>query len=81
MQIALQVTSMDFVSSVNKPVRIIIVYVIKEIYFKPSEHDECVFYYGKTIFIVYTDDTILLGPDQQEIDNLVTAMLNHMQQM
>jgi len=36
MQIALQVTSMDFVSSVNKPVRIIIVYVIKEIYFKPS---------------------------------------------
>jgi hypothetical protein len=29
--------------------------------FKPSNHDECVFYYGKTIFIVYTDDTILLG--------------------
>jgi hypothetical protein len=29
--------------------------------FKPSQHDECVFYYGKTIFIVYTDDTILLG--------------------
>ncbi len=23
--------------------------------FKPSQHDECVFYYGKTIFIVYTD--------------------------
>jgi hypothetical protein len=39
--------------------------------FKPSEHDECIFYYGKTIFIVYTDDTILLGPDQQEIDTLV----------
>ncbi len=39
--------------------------------FKPSEHDECVFYYGKTILIVYTDDTILLGPDQQEIDTLV----------
>jgi hypothetical protein len=39
--------------------------------FEPSEHDECVFYYGKTIFIVYTDDTILLGPDQQEIDTLV----------
>ena len=39
--------------------------------FKPSQHDECVFYYGKTIFIVYTDDTILLGPDQKEIDTLV----------
>jgi len=42
--------------------------------FKPSEHDECVFYYGKTIFIVYTDDTILLGPDQQEIDTLVKRL-------
>jgi len=42
--------------------------------FKPSEHDECVFYYGKTIFIVYTDDTILLGPDQQEIDTLVKKL-------
>jgi len=36
--------------------------------FKPSKHDECIFYYGKTIFIVYTDDTILLRPDQQKID-------------
>jgi len=42
--------------------------------FKPSEHDECVFYYGKTIFIVYTDNTILLGPDQQEIDTLVKRL-------
>jgi hypothetical protein len=42
--------------------------------FKPSEHDECVFYYGKTIFIVYTDDTILLGPDQDEIDELVKKL-------
>jgi hypothetical protein len=32
--------------------------------FKPSQHDECIFYYGKTIFIVYTDDTILLGLDK-----------------
>ncbi len=32
--------------------------------FQPSQHDECVFYYGKTVFIVYTDDTILLGPDK-----------------
>ncbi len=28
----------------------------------------------KTIFIVYTDDTILLGPDQQEIDTLVKKL-------
>jgi hypothetical protein len=42
--------------------------------FKPSEHDECVFYYGKTIFIVYTDDTILLGPNKEEIDNIVERL-------
>ena len=36
-----------------------------ELGFKPSQHDECVFYYGKTVFIVYTDDTILLGPDKR----------------
>jgi hypothetical protein len=42
--------------------------------FNQSEHDECVFYYGKTIFIVCTDDTILLGPDQQEIDTLVKRL-------
>ena len=38
--------------------------------FKPSEHDECVFYHGTTIFIVYTDDTILLGPDKKEIESI-----------
>jgi hypothetical protein len=42
--------------------------------FKPSQHDECVFYYGKTIFIVHTDDTILLGPDKEEIDQLVEKL-------
>jgi hypothetical protein len=42
--------------------------------FKPSQHDECVFYYGKTIFIVYTDDSILLGPDKDEIDLLVKRL-------
>jgi hypothetical protein len=42
--------------------------------FTPSKHDECVFYYGTTIFIVYTDGTILLGPDKKEIDNLVKQL-------
>ncbi len=43
----------------------------KEPGFKPSEYDECLYYFGKTIFIVYTDDTILLGPNKEEIDTLV----------
>jgi hypothetical protein len=38
--------------------------------FNPSEHDECVFYHGTTIFIVYTDDTILLGLDKKEIESI-----------
>ena len=42
--------------------------------FKPSNHDECVFYHGTTIFIVYTDDTVLLGPNKEEIDNLVKTL-------
>ena len=36
--------------------------------FKPSEHDECVFYHGTTIFIVYTDDTILLGQEGDQVN-------------
>jgi len=44
--------------------------------FKPSPHNECIFYYGKTIFMVYTDDTILLGPDKDEIDLLVKRLGN-----
>jgi hypothetical protein len=42
--------------------------------FKPSHHDECVFYYGKTVFTLYTDDTILLGPEKDEIDLLVKRL-------
>jgi len=42
--------------------------------FKASNIDEYVFYYGKTIFIVYTDDTILIGPDQEEIDELIRRL-------
>ncbi len=38
--------------------------------FKPSEHDKCVFSHGTTIFIVYTDDTIRLGPDKKRIEKI-----------
>jgi hypothetical protein len=42
--------------------------------FTSSEQDECVFYHGTTIFIVYTDDTILLCPNKEEIDDLVKKL-------
>ena len=47
---------------------------LERIGFKVSKHDECLFYYGRTIFIVYTDDTILLGPDKIEVDELVKKL-------
>ncbi len=37
--------------------------------FKPSDHDECVFYHGTTFFIVYSDDTMLLGPTRRKLTN------------
>jgi hypothetical protein len=42
--------------------------------FTQSKHDECVFYYGSTIFLVYTEDTILLGPNQEEIEKIVKLL-------
>jgi hypothetical protein len=33
-----------------------------------------VFYQGKTIFLVYTDDTILVGPDEKEIEKIVKTL-------
>jgi hypothetical protein len=42
--------------------------------FKTSNIDECVFYYGRTIIIVYTDDTILIGPDKVKIDELIEKL-------
>ena len=45
--------------------------LIKELKFKQSKIDECVFYRGKTIYMLYTDDSILAGPCQKEIDQVV----------
>jgi hypothetical protein len=33
--------------------------------FIQSKLDECVFYYRTTIFLIYTDDTILIGPNMK----------------
>jgi hypothetical protein len=41
---------------------------LKKAGFVTSKVDECVFYRGKTVFIVYVDDGIFFGPDLKEID-------------
>ncbi len=46
--------------------------LIKEVGFTKSKIDECVFYKGKTIYILYTDDSIIAGPDKNEIEQIIT---------
>ena len=44
---------------------------LESIGFKKSDHDDCVFYKGKAMYVLYTDDSILVGPDQRELDSIV----------
>jgi hypothetical protein len=46
--------------------------LIHELGFKQSKVDECVFYKGKTLYVLYTDDSLLAGPDKKEIDQIIT---------
>ncbi len=45
--------------------------LIDELGFTQSKIDECVFYRGKTMYTLYTDDSILAGPDEKEIDKII----------
>jgi hypothetical protein len=47
---------------------------LQKIGFRQSEHDPCVFYKGRSIYIVYTDDSILAGPDEKELDAIIQQM-------
>ena len=46
----------------------------KECGFTQSNVDECVFYRGRNIFVLYTDDSLLTGPDSKELDQIVSDM-------
>jgi hypothetical protein len=47
---------------------------LKKLGFVQSTVDECVFYYGTCVLLVYVDDTIVLGPLEDEVQRVV-AML------
>jgi hypothetical protein len=47
---------------------------LKEVGFIPSDVDECLFYKGKSVFVLNTDDSILAGPDLKELDDVVQEM-------
>jgi hypothetical protein len=42
--------------------------------FVKSNYDDCLFYRGRCIYILYTDDSILAGPTDKELDDCITAI-------
>ena len=46
---------------------------LESVGFVQSKIDHCVFYKG-TLYVLYTDDSILAGPDQAELDDIVKQM-------
>ena len=46
----------------------------QELGFTQSRIDSCLFYRGKVIYLLYTDDSILAGPDQDEISTIITEI-------
>jgi hypothetical protein len=45
--------------------------LVKELGFKQSKVDECVYYRGRTLYVLYTDDSLLAGPDKDEIQAII----------
>ena len=45
--------------------------LVNEVGFVQSEVDECVFYRGNVMYVLYTDDSLLAGPDQKEVEKAI----------
>ena len=45
--------------------------LVEDVGFTKSRIDECVFYKGNTVYVLYTDDSIITGPDQEEINQVI----------
>jgi len=43
----------------------------KDLGFVQSKYDECVFFRGKVMYVLYTDDSILAGPDPKEVEKAI----------
>ena len=39
-----------------------------------SKFDKCVFFKGSCMYVLYTDDSILAGPSQAEVENIITEI-------
>jgi hypothetical protein len=42
--------------------------------FVQSQHDKCIFYHGRAAYVLYTDDSILAGPDEQELNEIIRCI-------
>ena len=47
---------------------------LERIGFVRSEFDECVFFRGQCMYVLYTDDSILSGPDEAELDATIAEI-------
>ena len=47
---------------------------LQDLGFVPSDIDECVYYRGSTVFLLYTDDGIILDADPAKIDSFIKEM-------
>jgi Reverse transcriptase (RNA-dependent DNA polymerase) len=47
---------------------------LKNVGFMQSNIDECLFYKDSVIFILYTDDSILTGPNSKQVDQVIQDM-------
>jgi len=45
--------------------------LVNELHFTQSKVDDCVFYRGTTMYVLYTDDSILAGPNEDEINEII----------
>jgi hypothetical protein len=45
--------------------------LVNEVGFKQSKVDECIFYRGSVMYVLYTDDSLLAGPSKEEVDQAV----------
>ena len=48
--------------------------LVQDLGFQQSAVDECVFYRRSTLYVLYTDDSLLAGPDKAEIDRIIEEL-------
>jgi hypothetical protein len=45
--------------------------LIQNVGFRQSEINECIFYKGKAMYVLNTDNSILVGPDDKELNDII----------